>query len=233
MLLEGKSIHGGYGGDDVLRGVSLGVDPDQIAVIVGPNGAGKSTAMKALFGFLKIREGSVVFDGKEITGVPPEEMAPLGLAYVPQERNVFASLTVEENLEMGGIRRPDRKRAGIERVYGLFPPLKERRSAPAGVLSGGQRQMLAVGRALMLEPRILMLDEPTAGLAPVVIDQMFDLIVEIHSSGVGILMVEQNARQALEIATHGYVLVNGANRFQGTGQELLSDDEVLRSFLGG
>ena len=233
MLLEGKNIHGGYGGDDVLRGVSLGVDPDQIAVIVGPNGAGKSTAMKALFGFLTIREGSVVFDGKEITRVPPEEMAPLGLAYVPQERNVFPTLTVEENLEMGGIRRPDRKRVGIERVYGLFPPLKERRSAPAGVLSGGQRQMLAVGRALMLEPRILMLDEPTAGLAPVVIDQMFDLIVEIHRSGVGILMVEQNARQALEIATHGYVLVGGANRFHGTGQELLSDDEVLRSFLGG
>ncbi|MEX0921719.1 MAG: ABC transporter ATP-binding protein [Rhodovibrionaceae bacterium] len=233
MLLEARDIHGGYGGDDVLRGVSLGVDPDQIVVIVGPNGAGKSTAMKALFGLLRVRAGSVHFDGADITRLPPEEMAPLGFAYVPQERNVFPNLTVEENLEMGAIRRPDRKRAGIERVYGLFPPLRERRQAPAGVLSGGQRQMLAVGRALMLEPRILMLDEPTAGLAPVVIDQMFDLIQEIHGSGVGILMVEQNARQALEIATHGYVLVGGANRFQGTGRELLDDEDVLRSFLGG
>ena len=233
MLLEARDIHGGYGGDDVLRGISLGVDPDQITVIVGPNGAGKSTAMKALFGFLKIRQGSVHFDGAEVTGQPPEEMAPLGLAYVPQERNVFPSLSVQENLEMGAIRRPRSRRAGIARVYDLFPPLRERRHAPAGVLSGGQRQMLAVGRALMLEPRILMLDEPTAGLAPVVIDQMFDLIVEIHRSGVGILMVEQNARQALEIATHGYVLVNGANRFHGTGKELLGDDDVLRSFLGG
>lgn len=232
-VLEAKGLVGGYGGEDILKGVDLTARSDRITVIVGPNGAGKSTAMKALFGFVKIREGAITLDGERLDGLAPEELPMRGVGYVPQERNVFQSLSIEENLEMGGILRPKGRRAAMERVYGLFPPLKERRTAPAGALSGGQRQMLAVGRALMLEPKILMLDEPTAGLAPRVIDEMFDLIRDIHRAGIGILMVEQNARQALEMATHGYVLVNGGNRFTGTAKELLGDEEVLRAFLGG
>ncbi|MCG8354293.1 MAG: ABC transporter ATP-binding protein [Kiloniellales bacterium] len=232
-LLSAMDLHGGYGGDDVLRGVSLRVDDNEIVVIVGPNGAGKSTAMKALFGFVRLRRGTVSFGGSDITNLPPEEISALGLGYVPQERNVFPNLTIEENLEMGVIRRPAGKRQAMDRVFTLFPPLAERRKAMAGVLSGGQRQMLAIGRALMIQPKLLMLDEPTAGLSPLFIDQMFEQVGAIHRAGVSILMVEQNARQALEIATRGYVLVGGADRYEGPGPALLADREVVQSFLGG
>lgn len=233
MRLEATGLFGGYGGADILKGVSLAVDTDRIAVIVGPNGAGKSTALKALFGYVRIRQGHVSFAGRDITNMAPDRVVPLGLGYVPQERNVFPNLTIEENLEMGAFLRPSGVKAGLERVYGLFPALAERRRADAGVLSGGQRQMLAIGRALMLDPKVILLDEPTAGLSPLFIDKVFDLVADIHRTGVGILMVEQNARQALEIATHGYVLVSGANRHEGSGRDLLGDEEVLRSFLGG
>ena len=233
MLLEATDLHGGYGGADILKGVSLAVETDRISVIVGPNGAGKSTALKALFGYVHIRAGRVMFDGQDITNMATDRIVPLGLAYVPQERNIFPTLTIQENLEMGAFLRRAGLRAALDRIYGLFPALAERRQAEAGVLSGGQRQMLAIGRALMLDPRVVLLDEPTAGLSPLYIDKVFELVAEIHRTGVGILMVEQNARQALEMATHGYVLVSGANRHEGSGPELLADAEVLQSFLGG
>lgn len=202
-------------------------------MVVGPNGAGKSTAMKAMFGLLDIREGSVELDGREISRLPPQERVGLGMGFVPQNANVFTSMTVEENLEMGAFIRKDDFRPTMEQVFSLFPVLGEKRSQPAGELSGGQRQQVAVGRALMTQPSVLMLDEPTAGVSPIVMDELFDRIIEIAKTGIAILMVEQNARQALEIADRGFVLVQGQNRYTDTGEALLADPEVRKSFLGG
>jgi len=227
-------MRGGYGGGgDILNGCTIAVEPGEIAVIVGPNGAGKSTAMKAIFGMLALREGSVRLAGQDITALAPQARVALGMAFVPQTQNIFTGMTVEENLEMGAFLRRDGIRETMEQVYALFPVLRDKRRQAAGELSGGQRQQVAVGRALMTKPRVLMLDEPTAGVSPVVMDELFDRIIEIARGGISILMVEQNARQALEIADRGFVLVQGANRFTGTGQALLADPEVRQSFLGG
>jgi len=232
-LLTAQHMTGGYGGMDILHDVELAVDAGEIVVIVGPNGAGKSTAMKAIFGLVHLREGSVTFEGKEITNAQPERLVRIGLGYVPQERNIFPNLSVHENLEMGAFIRRDDLRPALERVYALFPPLVEKRRQAAGELSGGQRQMVAFGRALMTDPKVLMLDEPTAGLSPLFMDEIFERIIAVNETGVGILMVEQNARQALEIADRGYVLATGENRYIDTGPNLLADREVVESFLGG
>ncbi len=233
-FLIGDGMTGGYGkGPDILHDCTIAVDKGEIAVIVGPNGAGKSTAMKALFGMLNMNAGSVTLNGEDITKLSPQARVAKGMGFVPQNNNVFTSLTVEENLEMGAFLRRDDIKQTIEQVYELFPILRDKRSQEAGELSGGQRQQVAVGRALMTQPQVLMLDEPTAGVSPIVMDELFDRIIEVARTGISILMVEQNARQALEIADKGYVLVQGANRFTDTGQVLLEDPEVRRSFLGG
>jgi branched-chain amino acid transport system ATP-binding protein len=232
-MLAAERLVGGYGGADILKGVSVKLDAGEIVVVVGPNGAGKSTVMKAVFGLVALREGTVTFAGEEISKLPTEQRVRRGIAYVPQERNVFVSLSVHENLEMGGFVRTTIPRAVFDRVYALFPPLAEKRKQPAGELSGGQRQMLAVGRALMVEPKILLLDEPTAGLAPRAMDEIFGCIRAINREGVGILMVEQNAKQALGLAHRGYVLATGENRYTDTGAALLANREVAESFLGG
>ncbi|GAB4353199.1 MAG: ABC transporter ATP-binding protein [Gammaproteobacteria bacterium] len=232
-FLIGEKMTGGYGGADILKGCTIEVERGEIAVIVGPNGAGKSTAMKAMFGMLPLREGRVLLDGEEITHLTPQERVRRGMACVPQTHNVFTSLTVEENLEMGAFLRQDDFGDSLEQVYHLFPILREKRHQPAGELSGGQRQQVAVGRAMMTKPSVLMLDEPTAGVSPIVMDELFDKILEIASTGLAILMVEQNARQALAIAHRGYVLVTGENRYTDTGEALLANPEVRRSFLGG
>ncbi len=232
-LLAAEAIHGGYGGADILHGVSLRVEAGEIVVVVGPNGAGKSTAMKALFGLVNVRSGRVTLDAEDISRLAPNKIVRRGICYVPQEANVFPSLTVRENLEMGAFIRRDDFRAQADRVFELFPPLKEKRGQTAGTLSGGQRQMVAIGRALMLEPKVLLLDEPTAGLSPRFIELIFERVREINAAGVSILMVEQNARQALRLADRGYVLVLGANRHEDTGANLLADREVAEMFLGG
>jgi branched-chain amino acid transport system ATP-binding protein len=224
---------GGYGGVDIIEDCDISVEKGEVSVIVGPNGAGKSTAMKAIFGMLNLRHGKVELDGQDITHMAPQDRVPMGMGFVPQNRNVFVSLTVEENLEMGAYIRDDDISDTMKMVYDLFPVLEEKRLQPAGELSGGQRQQVAVGRALMTKPKLLMLDEPTAGVSPIVMDDLFDRILEIAKTGIAILMVEQNARQALEIANHGFVLVQGRNRFTDTGEALLANDEVRRSFLGG
>ena len=228
-----QQMTGGYGAADILHDCTIGVDKGEIAVIVGPNGAGKSTAMKAVFGMLPLRHGQVLFDGEDVTLLKPEERVLKGMGFVPQTHNVFISMSVEENLEMGAFIRQDDIRDSIAQVYDLFPILKEKRKQPAGQLSGGQRQQVAVGRALMTHPRVLMLDEPTAGVSPIVMDELFDRILEIARLDVAILMVEQNAKQALEIADKGYVLVQGRNRFTDSGEALLANSEVRRAFLGG
>ena len=233
-FLSATGMTCGYGGADIIHDCTISVEQGEIAVVVGPNGAGKSTAMKAVFGMLDLREGTITLDGRDITKLAPQDRVPAGMAFVPQNRNVFVSLTVEENLEMGAfIRRDDEIEETKDQVFGLFPILAEKRNQPAGELSGGQRQQVAVGRALMTRPDLLMLDEPTAGVSPIVMDELFDKILEIASTGVAILMVEQNARQALEIADHGFVLVQGRNRFTDTGEALLANEDVRRSFLGG
>lgn len=232
-FLIGEAMTGGYGAADILHSCTLAVEKGQIAVIVGPNGAGKSTAMKAVFGMLKLRGGHVKLKGEDITALSPQDRVAKGMAFVPQTQNIFTSMTVEENLEMGAFLRRDDIKHTLAQVYDLFPILKEKRYQAAGELSGGQRQQVAVGRALMTQPQVLMLDEPTAGVSPIVMDELFDRIIEVARSGISILMVEQNARQALAIADKGYVLVQGANRFTDTGQALLADPEVRRSFLGG
>ncbi|WP_374271374.1 ABC transporter ATP-binding protein [Paenirhodobacter enshiensis] len=232
-FLDASNMTGGYGASDILHDCTLRVEKGQIAVIVGPNGAGKSTAMKAVFGMLKLRGGSVTLDGEDITALSPQERVRKGMGFVPQVNNVFPTMTVEENLEMGAYIREDDYRDTMEQVYELFPILREKRHQHAGELSGGQRQQVAVGRALMTKPKLLMLDEPTAGVSPIVMDELFDRIIEVARTGISILMVEQNARQALEIADTGYVLVQGANKYTDTGAALMADPEVRRTFLGG
>ena len=225
---------GGYGtGADILHDCTVAVNKGEIAVIVGPNGAGKSTAMKAIFGMLTMRSGQVSIDGEDITNLSPQDRVAKGMAFVPQNQNIFTSLSVEENLEMGAFIRKDDFSDTLEQVFELFPILKEKRKQAAGELSGGQRQQVAVGRALMTQPKILMLDEPTAGVSPIVMDELFDRIIEVSGTGIPILMVEQNARQALGIADIGYVMVQGRNAYTGSGRELLADPEVRKSFLGG
>jgi len=232
-FLIGEHMTGGYGGADILNDCTIGVEKGEIAVVVGPNGAGKSTAMKAIFGMLNLRQGRVVMDGEDITALAPQARVHKGMGFVPQTSNVFTSMSVEENLEMGAFIRDDDISGTMEQVFELFPILKEKRRQPAGELSGGQRQQVAVGRALMTRPKVLMLDEPTAGVSPIVMDELFDRIIEIARTGIAILMVEQNAKQALRVANRGYVLVDGENRHTGTGEALIDDEEVARMFLGG
>ncbi len=233
FLLEARGMVAGYGELTILHGCDITVEPGRISVVVGANGAGKSTAMKAIFGLLPLREGRVEFDGRDVTGFTPQQLVKAGMGYVPQVSNVFPSLSVEENLEMGAFLAPQKVAPGLERVYGIFPVLREKRRQPAGQLSGGQRQMVAVGRALMMDPRLLMLDEPTAGVSPKVMGDIFDIIEKVNESDVGVLMVEQNARQALAIADTGFVLQTGTNLYTDSGEALLADPEVVRSFLGG
>jgi branched-chain amino acid transport system ATP-binding protein len=233
-LLAIRDLTAGYGGLPVISGISLEVEPGSVVVIIGPNGAGKSTLLKSVFALTKIAGGTIVFNGSDITGLPTSQLVPRGIAAVPQSRNVFPSLTVAENLDIGTHAAPPKDRAATEeRVLALFPDLRSKLAQPAGQLSGGQRQMVAIGRALMSLPRLLLLDEPTAGLSPAYLEKIFDLILDIRKTGVTILMVEQNARQALRIADQAHVLVNGRNFISGTGAELLANDNVRRSFLGG
>jgi branched-chain amino acid transport system ATP-binding protein len=232
-FLEARGVYGGYGEVDILNGVDLAVERGQIVVIIGPNGAGKSTAMKAIFGLVRVREGTIRFDGEEITNARPDQLVPKGMSYVPQERNVFPTLTVRENLDMGAFIRTDDYTAELEQVYAIFPLLKERSRQQAGLMSGGERQMVAIGRALMVKPRLLLLDEPTAGLSPKFIDLIFERVLAINALGISVLMVEQNAKKALGLAHRGYVLVTGANRYDDTGPNLLANPEVAEMFLGG
>jgi ABC-type branched-subunit amino acid transport system ATPase component len=232
-LLTVEGLTTGYGEMEVLRSLSLRVEPGRIVSIIGPNGAGKSTAMKAVFGLLKPWQGSIRFGEREIGGLSPDRIVRLGMCYVPQTDNVFPSLTVEENLEMGAFVLSGPTKERKERVYELFPRLAERRRQRAGKMSGGERQMVAMGRALMLDPKLLLLDEPSAGLAPLLVDLIFEKVRDINAAGVAVLMVEQNARKSLELADHAYVLVGGSNAIDGAGRDLLGDPEVGRLYLGG
>ena len=228
----GEKMTGGYGGPNIISSCSLNVNRGEIVAILGPNGAGKSTAMKAMLGLLDLKSGKVSIDGKDITQLSPQDRVKQGISFVPQTRNVFAGLSVKENLEMGAFLRDENLEKIINEIYDLFPILKEKKDQLVGELSGGQRQQVALGRALMIKPSVLMLDEPTAGVSPIVMDELFDHILKVKKTNVAILMVEQNAKQALSIADRGYVLVTGQNKFSGTGKELLNDPEVRRSFLG-
>ncbi len=232
-FFEGNKMTAGYGnGPDIINLCSINVDKGEIVAILGPNGAGKSTAMKAMLGLLKLKSGSISIDGKDISKLSPQDRVKQGISFVPQTRNVFADLTVRENLEVGAFLRDDDVNKVIEEIYELFPILKEKRSQIVGELSGGQRQQVALGRALMIKPSVLMLDEPTAGVSPIVMDELFQHIIKVKNTNVAIIMVEQNAKQALSISDRGYVLVTGENKFEGSGNELLQDPEVRRSFLG-
>ncbi len=233
-FFEGIKMTGGYGnGPDIISSCSVNVNQGEIVSILGPNGAGKSTAMKAMLGLLNLKSGKIIINGKDISHLSPQDRVKQGIAFVPQTRNVFAGLSVEENLEMGAFLREKNLQKIIDEVYDLFPILKEKKSQLVGELSGGQRQQVALGRALMIKPSVLMLDEPTAGVSPIVMDELFDHIIKVKKTNVAILMVEQNAKQALGISDRGYVLVTGENRYSGTGKELLNDPRVRSSFLGG
>ena len=230
---SGEKMTGGYGGADIISSCTIDVNRGEIVAILGPNGAGKSTAMKAMLGLLNLKSGKVSIDGRDISKLTPQDRVKEGISFVPQTRNVFTGLSVQENLEMGAYLREERIEEIINEIYELFPILKEKKSQLVGELSGGQRQQVALGRALMIKPSVLMLDEPTAGVSPIVMDELFDHILKVKKTNVAIIMVEQNAKQALSIADRGYVLVTGENKFSGTGKELLNDPEVRRSFLGG
>ncbi len=233
-FFEGSKMTAGYGnGPDIISSCSINVDRGEIVAILGPNGAGKSTAMKAMLGLLKLKAGSISIDGKDITSLSPQDRVKAGISFVPQTRNVFADLTVKENLEVGAFLREDDVNKVIDEIYELFPILNEKKSQVVGELSGGQRQQVALGRALMIRPSVLMLDEPTAGVSPIVMDELFQHIIKVKKTNVAVIMVEQNAKQALSISDRGYVLVTGQNKFEGSGNELLQDPEVRRSFLGG
>jgi ABC-type branched-subunit amino acid transport system ATPase component len=232
-VLEAREVVSGYGEVEILHGVSIRVEEEEIVTIIGPNGAGKSTLLKTVFGLLPCKRGRVFFGGADVTGQSPQVMVTKGMCYVPQSDNVFPSLTVQENLEMGAFIRRDNYRPKIEEVLALFPDVMERRHTRAGKLSGGQRQMLALARALMLEPRILLLDEPSASLAPNMVEMVFTKILDINQSGVAIVMVEQNARESLKLSDRGYVLAMGQNRLEGSGDSLLDSEEVGRAYLGG
>jgi len=224
---------GGYGdGPDIINSCSINVNKGEIVAILGPNGAGKSTAMKAMLGLLNLKSGNIVINGDDISKLSPQERVKKGISFVPQTRNVFAELTVRENLEIGAFLREDNVSKVIEEIYDLFPILREKKDQVVGQLSGGQRQQVALGRALMIRPSVLMLDEPTAGVSPIVMDELFEHIIQVKKTNVAIIMVEQNAKQALSISDRGYVLVTGENKFEGSGKELLNDPEVRRSFLG-
>ena len=233
MFLSAENMLGGYGETTILNDCSISVKKGEIAVIVGPNGAGKSTAMKAIFGMLDLRAGNIIFDGKDISDLKPQERVKSGMGFVPQTHNVFTSMTVMENLEIGGFTNQANLSKNISEVFKLFPVLEEKQKQLVGELSGGQRQQVAVGRALMTNPKLLMLDEPTAGVSPLVVKELFEKIISIAKTGIAILMVEQNARQALEIADNGFVLVQGENKYTDKGSKLLSNKEVRKAFLGG
>ena len=233
-FFEGTQMTAGYGdGPDIISSCSISANRGEIVAILGPNGAGKSTAMKAMLGLLNLKSGNVTLDGEDISKISPQDRVKQGISFVPQTRNVFAELTVRENLEIGGFLREEGLDQMIENIYNLFPILSEKKSQIVGQLSGGQRQQVALGRALMSEPSVLMLDEPTAGVSPIVMDELFEHIIKVKKTNVAIVMVEQNAKQALSISDRGYVLVTGQNKFEGSGEELLNDPEVRRSFLGG
>ena len=232
-FFEGNIMTGGYGdGPDIINSCTINVDKGEIVAILGPNGAGKSTAMKAMLGLLKLKSGNVLIAGEDISKLSPQERVKKGISFVPQTKNVFAELTVKENLEVGAFLRTDDVTKVIEEIYDLFPILREKKDQAVGQLSGGQRQQVALGRALMIKPSVLMLDEPTAGVSPIVMDELFEHIIQVKKTDVAIIMVEQNAKQALSISDRGYILVTGENKFEGSGKELLNDPEVRRSFLG-
>ena len=233
MFLNAENMLGGYGETTILNGCSISVEKGEIAVIVGPNGAGKSTAMRAIFGMLNLQAGKVIFDNQDITSLKPQERVGKGMGFVPQTNNVFTSMTVLENMEIGGFINKDRFEENVQEVFKLFPILKEKEKQLVAELSGGQRQQVAVGRALITNPKLLMLDEPTAGVSPIVVKELFEKIIEISKTGIAILMVEQNAKQALNIADHGFVLVQGENRYTDKGSNLLANKDVRKAFLGG